>query len=453
MSGKKRTALVSIVAAAALVALKLVTGVVTGSLGLVSAGVESSGDVVAAVLTFFAIRLAGKPADEQHQYGHARAENLTALAEAAILVAGGVFVVHEAYGRLRSGGAQGLTASWYVFAVIGTALAVDVSRTVTSLRSAKRFNSAALRSNAFHFGADFVGTAAVLVGMLFVHFGYERADAYAAIFISALIFVASGRLILENARSLMDMAPAGAHDTVETAIRGIVPAVELRRLRLREVAGAHFADVVVGAPATAALAETHALADRVETTVENALGGADVVVHVEPSSEGQTLTDRVLAAALAVPGVREAHNVTVFETVDGRALVSLHLKLPPSMPLEQGHAIALRVEEQIRAAAPAVDTVHTHLEPVDPELAARPLPVADDADLRALIAEVVREVARAEPRDLRLVATDRGTVGFLTLALPAGATISEAHATASAVEQAIHERVVEIRELVIHTEL
>src|SRR3954471_10761594 len=126
-TGQSRTALISIAAATFLVVLKLGTGILTGSLGLISAGIESSGDVVAAVLTFFAIRLGGRPADADHPYGHRRAENLGALGEAAILLGGGVFIVVEAIGQLTDGG-HPLDARWYIFAVIGVALIVDVSR-------------------------------------------------------------------------------------------------------------------------------------------------------------------------------------------------------------------------------------------------------------------------------------------------------------------------------------
>ena len=132
-TGRRRTALMSVFAAAVLVVLKLGSGLLTGSLGLVSAGIESSGDVVAAVLTLFAVRLSGRPADANHPYGHRRAENLVALGEAAILTGGGIVVVVEAIGRLTGGG-QPFETHWYVFAVIAIALAVDVSRVVVSLR-------------------------------------------------------------------------------------------------------------------------------------------------------------------------------------------------------------------------------------------------------------------------------------------------------------------------------
>ena len=188
-AGEARTALVSIGAAALLVALKLGTGIVTGSLGLVSAGIESSGDVVAAVLTFFAIRLGVRPADVEHPYGHRRAENLGALGEAAVLSGGGIFIVIEAIARLTRGG-HALDARWYIFVVIGIALLVDVSRIGVSLRTARRYKSAALRSNAFHFAGDMAGSVAVLAGLVAVSAGFHQGDAIAALIVAALIFAA-----------------------------------------------------------------------------------------------------------------------------------------------------------------------------------------------------------------------------------------------------------------------
>jgi cation diffusion facilitator family transporter len=209
-AGQLRTALVSVVAAGALVVLKLGTGLIVGSLGLVSAGIESSGDVVAAVLTLFAIRLGARPADGSHPYGHRRAENLAALGEAAILTVGGVVVVVEAIGRLAGGG-RPVDAHWYVFGVIVVALAVDLSRVLVSLRGAARYRSAALRSNAFHFASDLAGSLAVLAGLAAVSAGFHQGDALAALLVAAIIFAAAGRLIVENARILMDTMPAEAH--------------------------------------------------------------------------------------------------------------------------------------------------------------------------------------------------------------------------------------------------
>jgi len=222
LGGQRRTAIASILAATLLVALKLGTGLLTGSLGLVSAGIESSGDVVAAIVTFFAILVGARVADPEHPYGHRRVENLSALAEATILLAGGVIVVVEAIGRLAGGGGS-FDARWYVFAVILVAIAIDLTRVLISLRTARRYGSAALRSNAFHFAADMAGSIAVLAGLIAVRAGFEQGDAVAALIVAVIIFGAAARLILENAKVLMDTAPTAAQETARDAITALSP--------------------------------------------------------------------------------------------------------------------------------------------------------------------------------------------------------------------------------------
>jgi len=245
---QQRTTVISIVVAALLVAVKLGVGLATGSLGLISAGIESSGDVIAAVLTFFAVRLGGRPADRGHPYGHRRAENLGALGEAAILLAGGTLVIEEAIRRLiSSGGAPGI--HWYQFAVIALAVVLDLSRIRVTLIVARRYNSPAMRSNALHFASDLGGSLAVLVGLVLVAAGFEEADSIAALVVAAIILLAALRLVTENANVLMDRAPVEARMAAERAIGGLGADIELSRLRLRESAGRYFADVVVSVPA------------------------------------------------------------------------------------------------------------------------------------------------------------------------------------------------------------
>ncbi|MEA2445091.1 MAG: hypothetical protein QOJ12_2383, partial [Thermoleophilales bacterium] len=262
-AGQRRTAVASIFAAALLVLLKLVTGLLTGSLALISAGIESSGDVIAAVVTFFAVRLGARPADSTHPYGHRRVENLSALAEAAILVAGGVIVTIEAVARL-SGDGGSVDSGWYVYVVILIAIGIDASRVVISLRTSRRYRSAALRANAFHFAGDMAGSIAVLAGLIAVGAGFKQGDAIAALVVAAIIFAAATRLIFENAQVLMDTAPAAAHEQARAAVAELGPDIDLRRLRLRESAGRYLGDVVVEVPPGRAVVEGHAAASEVE---------------------------------------------------------------------------------------------------------------------------------------------------------------------------------------------
>jgi cation diffusion facilitator family transporter len=449
--GQSRTALVSIAAAALLVVLKLGTGILTGSLGLISAGIESSGDVVAAVLTFFAIRLGGRPADEDHPYGHRRAENLGALGEAAILAGGGIFIVTEAIGQLTSS-SHGLETHWYIFAVIGVAILIDVSRIVVSLRTARKYRSAALRSNAFHFAGDMAGSLAVLGGLTAVAAGFKAGDAVAALVVACIIFGAAGRLIYENARVLMDTAPGDAQARAERAITELGDAVELRRLRVRESGGHYFADAVVAVPPGQAIVEGHGTADAIEAAVQEALPDTDVVVHLEPRRDGLDLRDRALAVALAEPLVREAHDITIYEH-DGRVSISLHLKLDPEVSVGEAHEVAERVEAALRAE-PGVEDVHTHLEPLEQPVAARP--DEDDAApedaQRKRITELVLNRTGQSPRELRLLHAAGGLVVFVSVAVPADTSLADAHELASRLEDDIRRGQPHMQDVVVHTE-
>jgi cation diffusion facilitator family transporter len=446
---KQRATLLSIVVAGLLVAIKLGVGLATGSLGLISAGIESSGDVIAAVLTFFAVRLGGRPADRGHPYGHRRAENLGALGEAVILLVGGALVSVKAIEQLVAGG-HSPSIHWYQFAVLGLAIVLDLGRMRTSLAVARRYASPALRSNAFHFAGDMAGSVAVIVGLLAVNAGFEQGDSLAALAVAAIIFVAAGRLLAVNANVLMDRAPTDARIAAERAIEALGEDVELDRLRLRESAGRYFADVVVSVPPGQAVVEGHRAADLVEGALERVLPGSDVVVHVEPRRQGLDLRDRVLAIALSEPLVKEAHDITIFEQQGSRS-VSLHLKFPDDLDLCTAHEIAERVERAIRAR-PGVADVQTHLEPLERPLSARPSDERADAHSTRAIERLVRERTGSDPQRVRLLSTDAGRVLFLTLAVDRDQSLTDAHRLASELEDELRQQVEGIAEVIVHTE-
>ena len=446
MSPQRRTALLSVVAAAALIALKLGTGLATHSLGLLSEAAHSGTDLVAALLTFFAVGVAARPADVGHQYGHGKAEHLSALAEAAVLSVASALIVCRAITRLTGHTHGNVDARWYAIVVIVVVIAIDLGRTVASWRAAHRYRSAALSSNALHFASDLGGSAAVLVGLLLVRAGYQKADAVAALFVACIVVAAAARLMRGNIDVLMDRVPADAEAAARAAIAHIEPAVELRRLRMRQAAGRVFADVVIGVSYDAAVGQGHAAADAVERALESALPEADVVVHVEPTEAETAVRERAHAAALGVPRVREVHNVTVVALASGTEL-SLHLKLPGKLGLEEAHAIAEQVEHAILTAVPEVTAVQTHLEPLAEEGEA-----AEVSGDRAAVERVVRAETGGPPDELRFLHTDEGLVAHLTLGLDSATALADAHAVASRIEETLRRELPEIADVIVHTE-
>jgi cation diffusion facilitator family transporter len=427
--------------------LKLAAGLASGSLGLVSEAAHSGTDLVAALLTLFAVGVAVRPADRAHPYGHGKAEHLAALAEGGILVGVSLLIAWKAADNLAADEHPTVDAAWYAFAVIGLVIAVDASRALVSVRASKRYKSPAFAANALHFTGDLAGSVAVLVGLAATASGYPKADSAAALFVAVLVLVAAARLMRRNVDVLMDRAPADAAEAARAAIGAIDPPVNLKRLRMRQAAGRHFMDVVIGVPAGAAVGQGHAAADAVEAAVQRALPESDVVVHVEPETREEALGERASVAALTVPRVREVHNVRVVNLGDANE-VSLHLKLPGDLTLEQAHDVASQVERAVGEELPEVVSVLTHLEPL--REAAEGSHAAADREADA-VRGLVLEATGRPPRELRFVGTEDGLVVYVALALDASSSLADAHERASEIEERIRAEVT-VADVVVHTE-
>jgi cation diffusion facilitator family transporter len=446
-----RSALGSVFAAAFLVTLKLIAGLLSGSLGLVAEAVHSGTDLVAALLTFLALRVAIRPADRDHPYGHGKAEHLAALGEGAFLVLASAFIGVQALSRLLSDTTHEVDANIWTFGVLAIVLVVDLTRTIVSHRASVRHGSPALASNALHFASDMVGTVAVFIGLIFTSAGTPEADAVAALVVAVLVVLAAVRLMRRNVDVLMDATPEEAQAAARAAIADAEPEIELRRLRVRAAAGRNFVEATVAVPGDAALGEGHAVADSIEEAVRGALPGSDVVVHVEPAASAGDLRERASAAALTVRGVREVHNVRTTD-VDGATELSLHLKLPHDLDLGAAHDIACAVEAAIHEAVPELIDVHTHIEPLstgaegaEPQ---RREVAQEEAAVRAIVADLTGRPVEA----LRFRAGAGGLVVLLTVRLGGEQTLDQAHDVASELERRIRARAPTIDEVIVHTE-
>jgi cation diffusion facilitator family transporter len=449
MTPQRRTALVSVLAACALIALKLGTGLATHSLGLLSEAVHSGTDLVAALLTFVALGVAVRPADPGHAYGHGKAEHLAALAEAAFLVVASVWIGWRAILRLTGHAPGQVDPKWYALVVVVAVMVVDASRAIVSYRASRRSRSPALQANALHFTSDFAGSTAVLIGLAAATAGYYWADSVAALFVAVLVLLAAGRLMRVNVDVLMDRVPREAEAAAVAAIAAVEPPVELRRIRMRQAANRQFTDVVIGVPAEAAVGQGHAAADAVEDAVHRALPDSDVVVHVEPRLDETAVRERALAAAQRVPRVREIHNLTIVRVGD-RTEVSLHLKLPGDLPLEEAHEVATEVERAIVESVEEVDAVQTHLEPIKEAGEGQS---ADDAvGDRAVVRRIVRDATGEDARDLRFLRTADGLLAYLTLGLDPRTSLADAHVRATEIEERIRRELPEIADVIVHTE-
>jgi len=446
MSTARRTALVSLVAAVVLVGVKLAVGIASGSLGVLAEAAHSGVDVVAAILTLVAVGVAERPPDREHPYGHGKAQHLAALAEAAFLAGAAVWIAAEAVIRLRSGSSP-VDPRPYVFAVVLFVLAVDATRAVVSLREGRAHANAALIANAWHFGSDFAGTLAVLIGLGLAAAGIPGGDSVAGIFVAAIVLVAAVRLGRGNVDALMDRSPSGLAALVERVVRSVAGVAEVRSVRVREAGGESFADVVIGVSRLEGLEQMHATSDRVEQAVRDSLGRAQVSVHVEPAALAEERpNERVAAAAMRVPGVVEAHNITVLEDAAGRA-VTLHVRLPEDATLRQAAEVVERLKREILAEV-GIARVYAHVEPSAPDAQPARDVSATEPGVRTRAEAAVRSVA-GTAGEVVVYRQGRRLLVVTSLRSDPGISVRDAHALASRVEDAVRDALDAVDDVIV----
>jgi cation diffusion facilitator family transporter len=278
---KQSAALGSLVAAVGLTAFKIVVGVWTGSLGIMAEAAHSGLDLVAAGLTFLAVRFSGRPADRTHLYGHGKIENLSALAETLLLLLTCVWIVWEAVRRLRFHETQVAVNVWSLVVML-TSIAIDASRSRVLARAAKKYRSQALEADALHFQTDVWGSAVVIVGLLSVKLGLWWGDAVAALGVSAVVVWVSVRLGRRTVDALLDTAPEGMEQRIAAAVQAVDGVRDCHHVRLRYSGPVLFIDLHVLVDGGQTLAEAHRLTETIEAAIQEIAPQADVTVHPEP---------------------------------------------------------------------------------------------------------------------------------------------------------------------------
>jgi cation diffusion facilitator family transporter len=364
---KNLVAAISLAAALLLTSLKIIVGLWTNSLGILSEAAHSGLDMVAAAITLWAVHISSQPADREHTYGHGKFENLSALFETLLLLVTCVWIVFEAFERLFLRAKVEVDPNVWAFAVVIVSIVVDVSRSRALKRTAIKYQSQALEADALHFSTDVWSSLVVLFGLIGVVVAERfnlpwlvQADSVAALGVAAIVVWVSLQLGKKTVDDLLDRVPKGMQENVEAAVRGVQGIAEVRQVRLRRSGPEFFADVTLAVGRAAPLEHAHEIADAVEAAVRSVLPKADVVVHVEPATTEEDITTKVrlLAARLGLG----AHGIRIYEE-KGQRWLELHLEVNDSLVLEEAHRQASDFEYALREEIPGLERIVTHLEP------------------------------------------------------------------------------------------
>ena len=453
---KRLAALASVGSAVVLVSLKVFLAILTGSLGILSEALHSILDLLAAIITFLSVRVADKPPDADHLYGHGKVESFSAFVETGLLLVTAVYIIGEAFQRLLSH-ATHIRPSLTAIIILSLGMGIDFVRSRALKRVAKEYPSEALEADALHFSTDVWSTFVVILGITGAWLGLKFGiawlgflDAVAALAVAGVIIWIGAQLGKRTLDGLLDVAPRGLRERIATAVGDTEGVLQSERVRVRRSGQRYFVDVTISVPRTASLEQAHAASDAVERSVERIVP-ADVVVHVEPrarTNEHLFETIRAIAQRLGLA----VHELSAHH-LENRLFIELHLEVDERSSLREAHRRATELETEIRGATDADAHVNIHIEPLGATI-----PGAEEMtglsrsvqDFLNSLRPEFQEIVNCHEVNVRSV--EHKILVSCHCAMDGGLPITEVHDLTAILESRVKEHFPQIFRLTIHPE-
>jgi cation diffusion facilitator family transporter len=453
---KRLATLASVGSALALVAFKVVLAAVTGSLGVLSEALHSILDLVAAVITYLSVRVADKPADSEHLYGHGKVESFSAFVETGLLVLTAIYIIWEAFERLLLRQVH-IRPSLTAIGILGACMGIDFVRAGALERVARKYPSEALEADALHFRTDVWSTFVVILGITGAWLGVEfhlawlgMLDAFAALGVAGVILWIGSRLGKRTLEALLDVAPLGLRERIVSAVDRTAGVLGTERVRVRRAGQRYFVDVTISVPRTASLEQAHAASDAVERNIERIIP-ADVVVHIEPRRpHDEPIFETIRAIAqrrgLAIHELAAHH-------YEGHLFIELHLEVDEDASLRDAHRRATELEEEIRRVTDRGTLVNIHIEP----LGARVAGSEEMKDLSNAVQEFLNSLPAefqelSDCHEVHVRSVDHRILVSCHCAMDGNLPITEVHDLTAVLESRVKERFPQIFRLTIHPE-
>lgn len=457
---KKAAARNSVYAALFLVSLKLVVGIISGSLGILAEAAHSGLDLVAAFVTFMAVRISDKPADHEHTYGHGKIENFSALIETVLLFVTCAWIIYEAVNRLFFHTRE-IDPSLWAFLVMAISIGVDSSRSRMLARAAQKHHSQALEADALHFSTDIWSSSVVIAGLALVWLGKHvipganrilaKADAAAALGVAFIVLFVSYKLGKSTIDVLLDRAPEGTLLEFSLAAARVDGVLNVGQIRVRRSGPAVFVDMNVEVDRNLSIERTHAIAEAVEAEVQKLSPGADVVVHTDPREAArESVANRI--RGIASRNQMAVHNIGLHEDRDG-IIIDLHLEVDDHLSLEQAHEMASHIERDIRADIPEAFAINTHIESRGTSLADGPVVTGRKSGLvRKIKAIADQELGRDACHEVALRRQGRKYSVALHCTFGEKTPILQVHDITTRMEERLKREIPSLERVIIHAE-
>jgi cation diffusion facilitator family transporter len=421
---------ISSIAIFSVVIIEVTVGLIVNSLAIMSDGLHALLDAVSSVMLFFAVRASMKPPDEEHTYGHEKFETIGGLIGGIVLIAVAFLIFYEAAIRLITNSQLAIGVEFAGFVAIGYALFIASLR-VTVFRKFQHVQSTSMKAGLYDAISDLSSTVIALLGFGLAILGFSGGDAFASIFLGAMLTYLSFKLVKVSIMELSDTASKELVEKTRKIILSCEGVVKSENLKVRKVSSKVFVDASVQVPSLMSLEDAHFLASKIEACLKEGFGNVDATIHIEPSDKERKM-DQLVQKLATVDGVREVHEIsTIF--IGGKLYITLHAYVNPELSVEEAHKIAETIERRIQAEIKSLENVTVHVEPAG---VAIPAAEVNETQLRNMINDVAKNIA-GNLRIKRVLTYAAGGKRYINIdcCFTKQVQIKDAHRIASAVEK------------------
>ncbi len=430
---------------------KLIVGLSTGSLGILSEALHSFLDCGATIMTYMAVRVSDKPADDTHPYGHGKIESVAALGETLLLFITSFWIIYEAAQKLYSGNIE-VEATWWSVAVIVLSILIDITRARALTRVAKKTRSQALEADALHFSSDILSSAVVLLGLGFVALGFPIGDPIAAIGVSLFVCHAGWVLGRRTIDTLTDTAPRGAAHRIKELMLGVEGVADVTRVRVRPAGSVFFVDADVAVGRGLSQIRANEIRQKAIEAVSAGMPEAEVTVATHPLAlDNETVQQHVLI--IAADHGANVHHITMNRSAD-RLFVGFDLEVEEHLSIREAHQIASKLEADMRNEFGHDTEVETHIEPLQERgIYGNDAGAAETEKIRGILEKLTSE--KGDFHHIHKVRA-RKTIPGLILAFHCRTnpdhTVGDVHAKIDELERTIHDVYPGIFRILAHVE-
>ena len=341
--------------------VELIFGLVSNSLGLITDSIHALLDSVVTLILLLAARLAIKPPDEEHTYGHGKIESLGGLIGGIAIFLIAIFFIYESINRLQSPPPSVFPG---VFAIIGGlyTIGIDVFRIILLKRSIAKIGGTTLKADFYHAFMDLGSTIVAILGIVLVTYGFYNGDFIAALILGGLLVALSLKLIYRTAQELTDIISPELVKKVRAITTDTKDVIDAGAILMRKSGDTIFADVTISIRGDTSFDKAHEISNRVEKNIKNEILNSAITIHFEPTWKNVPVDAKIYDIAKNIDGVKEVHNVITYKSM-GKTYSNLHVMVDREINLDAAHKISEIVEEKIQENIPQIEHITIHLEP------------------------------------------------------------------------------------------